>query len=140
MSADVIAPGDGLTAEVASEIRARMGRDNVSRAELARRLKVEDSWVGKRLNGRTEIGLSDLQRIARALGVPVIDLLPRSERDAVTLKFPQPSPDFYDPLPAAPRHVASRSPMASTYPTGHRPSNRPNGPRRPVLSRPPMAR
>jgi transcriptional regulator with XRE-family HTH domain len=80
MSTQQIAEADGLTAHVASEIRAMMGRLNVNRAELARRLGVEDSWVGKRLNGRTEISLSDFDRIARALNVGIVDLLPRDAR------------------------------------------------------------
>lgn len=57
-----------------------MGRLNVNRAELSRRLRVEDSWVGKRLNGRTEISLSDFQKIADALDVDIHDLLPRDRR------------------------------------------------------------
>lgn len=80
MSIQQIAEAGGLTAHVASEIRAMMGRLNVNRAELARRLNVEDSWVGKRLNGRTEISLSDFERIARALRVGIVDLLPRDVR------------------------------------------------------------
>lgn len=131
MSVDVIVPGDGLTAEVASEIRARMGRDNVTRAELARRLKVEDSWVGKRLNGRTEIGLSDLQRIARALNVAVVDLLPATAKGGAStptyaydeaVESLAPEPVLVGAAPA-PRRPAS--PLARTYPAGGRPPGHP---------------
>jgi len=66
-----------------------MGFYNVSKAELARRLGVEDSWVGKRVNGQTEIGMSDAFRIAAALEVNVVDLLPQSQRrEKVTASFP----------------------------------------------------
>ena len=83
MSTDALAPATGLTAGVASEIRAQLGRQSISRSELARRLDVDDTWVGKRLNGRTEISLTDLERIARVLSVTVVDLFPRDRR-AVT--------------------------------------------------------
>jgi len=88
MTPQQVASPDGLTAHVASEIRATMGRLNVKRAELARRIGVEDSWVGKRLNGRTEISLTDLDRIATALGVGIVDLLPRDRRQQVTGWYP----------------------------------------------------
>src|SRR5688572_5078834 len=77
-----------IAADVAAEIRAQMGRQNVNRAELARWLNVEDSWVGKWFNGRTEIGVSDLGRIAHALGLRIVDLLPRAER-GLTGDYPQ---------------------------------------------------
>lgn len=88
MSTQQLATPDGLTAHVASEIRAMMGRLNVNRAELARRLSVEDSWVGKRLSGRTKIDLDDFGKIAEALGVGVVDLLPRDRRQA-TNEYPE---------------------------------------------------
>lgn len=78
---------EALAADIAAEIRSVMGRLNVNKAELSRRLGVEDSWVGKRLNCRTEIGVTDLGRIARALGVNVVDLLPRSQRTTVTPQY-----------------------------------------------------
>jgi len=102
MSTQQIAEADGLTAHVASEIRAMMGRLNVNRAELARRLGVEDSWVGKRLNGRTEISLSDFDRIARALNVGIVDLLPRDARQPTLTLASEPTVTGRTPWPEHP--------------------------------------
>ncbi|ROO51037.1 helix-turn-helix protein [Micromonospora sp. Llam0] len=65
-----------LTDLVAEEIRALQGRRRVSGRELARRLGETPSWVNYRLTGVTPINLNDLERIATALGVTVVDLLP----------------------------------------------------------------
>lgn len=71
-------PATGLTAYVAGRIRAYLGWHSISKSELARRLGVDDTWVGKRLNGRTEITLADLDRIATACHVAPTIFLPRS--------------------------------------------------------------
>lgn len=67
-----------LTVQVAEEIRALLARRDMSRSELARRLGVSAMWVSDRLRGQTPIGLDDLERMARILGVEPVDLLPRS--------------------------------------------------------------
>lgn len=89
MKTEQLASPDGLTAHVASEIRAWMARKRLTRTELARRLEVDDTWVGKRLNGRTEIGLTDLEKIADVLDVEIIDLLPPAKRrgDQATVRY-----------------------------------------------------
>lgn len=61
---------------VAANVRAELGRQNMSRAELARRLDVAEMWLSRRLTGRTPITVEDLGRIATALGVPAGSLLP----------------------------------------------------------------
>ena len=133
MSAEVAeAKTAGITPDVAAEIRSYMGRRDVSRAELARRLGVENSWIGKRLNGQTEIGVPDLYRIARALGVNMVDLLPREERE-VTVRYPYEPVTVREPLPL-PRPAATRSPLGTTRPPAGRP---PNGP---LQGRPSSAR
>lgn len=65
-----------LTSLVAAEIRAWMGRLDVRQSELARRMGENDQWMSTRLKGRTPIDLNELQRIAHALGLSVLDLLP----------------------------------------------------------------
>lgn len=65
-----------LTTLVAAEIRAWMGRLDVRQSELARRMGEKDQWMSMRLKGRTPIDLNELQRIATALGLGVLDLLP----------------------------------------------------------------
>jgi transcriptional regulator with XRE-family HTH domain len=67
---------DTLSARVAEEIRAMLGRKRVTGRELSRRLSVSQPWVSQRLTGHQEIGLNDLERIAAALDVEVADLLP----------------------------------------------------------------
>lgn len=69
-----------LTDLVAEEIRALLARRRMSGRELARQLGESPSWVNFRLTGHTPVGLNDLQRIAEALGVGVLDLLPQSMR------------------------------------------------------------
>jgi len=66
-----------LSATVAGEIRALMGRREINKTEMARRLAVSDMWIGRRLKGRQDFTLDDLQRIAAVLGVGVSDLLPK---------------------------------------------------------------
>lgn len=65
-----------LSAYVAQEIRAYMGRKDINKTELARRLGVSDMWVGRRLRGQLPIDLDDLVRIAAALKIDIVDLLP----------------------------------------------------------------
>jgi transcriptional regulator with XRE-family HTH domain len=66
-----------LTTLVAAEIRAWLGRLDLRPAELARRLGENDQWMSSRLKGRTPINVNDLQRVADALGLSVVDLLPQ---------------------------------------------------------------
>jgi transcriptional regulator with XRE-family HTH domain len=69
-----------LSAHAAEEIRALMGRRDINKTELARRLGVSDMWVGRRLRGKLPIDIDDLQRIAVVLGVVAGDLLPKEAR------------------------------------------------------------
>jgi len=98
--AEAEAPPVGLTAYVAGEIRAYLGRHSISKSELARRLGVDDTWVGKRLNGRTEITLTDLEKVAAALRTQPTVFLPRDW--GLIASSPERQP--IDPL--APRIVA----------------------------------
>jgi transcriptional regulator with XRE-family HTH domain len=56
---------------VAAEIRAELGRQRISQADLARRLGVSRPWVSRRLNGDTALTIGDIATIADNLGVPV---------------------------------------------------------------------
>jgi DNA-binding Xre family transcriptional regulator len=69
-----------LSGYVAAEIRAVLARRRVTGRDLAAQLQVSRSWVSYRLTGTTAIDLNDLERIAKALGVEIIDLLPRPAR------------------------------------------------------------
>jgi len=59
-----------------------MARLDVAPPELARRLDEQSLWVVRRMRRRVPISLSDLDRIAAALEIPVADFLPASERVA----------------------------------------------------------
>jgi transcriptional regulator with XRE-family HTH domain len=76
MTVEMSAPAVGLTAYAAAEIRAYLGRHSISKAELARRLSENETWVGKRLNSRIDLTLTDLERIATALRTSPTTFLP----------------------------------------------------------------
>lgn len=119
MSIDVTRPERPLSELVAEEIRAMLGRRRVSGRELARRLNVSSSWVNYRLTGAQPIDVNDLQRIAVALDVTVLDLLPRDVRSQATVT--QPEQDFRE--------------VTRTRPPGH-----PAGSTRPPTARRPQRR
>lgn len=74
-----------LTARALAEIRAELGRQDITRRDLANRLGVERMWVYNRLSGETPLRISDVEQIAAALGVPVHQLIPAPA--------PEPAPD-----------------------------------------------
>lgn len=65
-----------LRLHVAGEIRAHLGRQQMSGAKLAQAIDRSEMYVSRRLNGRTSFDLDDLEKIANVLGVAVSDLLP----------------------------------------------------------------
>jgi transcriptional regulator with XRE-family HTH domain len=105
------APPVGLSAYVAGEIRAYLGRHSISKSELGRRVGKDDTWIGKRLNGRTDISLTDVEIIAAACGVAPATFLPRESGD--TRRYP------VDPL--APRIVKKVDDQSQTV---RKPTNR----------------
>jgi transcriptional regulator with XRE-family HTH domain len=124
-----------LTESVAEEIRVALARRRMRQSHLARQLGTSDQWLSIRLRGIQPIDLNDLQRIAAALGVSVVDLIPAGERDAagepidrkvrnlVRLSAAQPSGQR--------RPIENRPPGRSTNP------GKSASPRRPVRMRPP---
>lgn len=71
-----------LTERAAAEIRAELGRRNMTRLELSKLLGVERMWVYYRLSGETPLKVDDVELIANALGVPLAQLLPAAEPTA----------------------------------------------------------
>lgn len=68
-------PGN-LTQRVASEIRAEMGRRQISQADLGLILGIHRTQIGKRLKGEElSFTTAELDKIAETLGVPVDRLL-----------------------------------------------------------------
>lgn len=70
---------DRLRHHVAEEIRALLGRRQMSGAKLARAIDQSEMYVSRRLRGETAFDLDDLERIADVLGVTVADLLPSAK-------------------------------------------------------------
>lgn len=70
---------------VAEEVRALLGRRQMSGAKLAAAIDRSEMYVSRRLRGETAFDLDDLERIARVLGVHVAELLPsRVSADTLT--------------------------------------------------------
>jgi transcriptional regulator with XRE-family HTH domain len=67
---------------VAAQIRAEMGRQQISASALARILDVDDTWVGRRIRGKSAITIDDLEKFAKALDVPALSFMPAAERVA----------------------------------------------------------
>lgn len=122
MSIDVTVsgtPGTTLTERIAEEIRAWLGRRDMSRAELARQLGVSKMWVSYRLNGAQPIDVNDLAAIARVLKVSVVMLIPEPDRSAIAP---------YLPLTEEPTSNPHRPP--DNRPNGHPSAHRQPGIRR----------
>lgn len=75
-----------LSEALVSEIKAEMGRQDVSSRELARRIGSNPQFVSSRLDGgnprtgeRVAINIRDLVDIARALGLTEVELLQRAQ-------------------------------------------------------------
>lgn len=62
-------------ARVAAEIRAEMGRQNLSQQQLAARMGQAQPWVSRRIKGNASLDLDDLDAFAAALNVPLHRLL-----------------------------------------------------------------
>lgn len=76
MTNTVIAPQESASALVAREIRAELGRQQMSNRRLAELIGRSAMWIHRRLStGDTELTFNDAQLIAGALGVPVRQLL-----------------------------------------------------------------
>lgn len=64
---------------IAEEIRVALTRQRTSQRQFAAKLGVSPAWLNYRLTGVQEIGVNDLNRIAKALGMTVFDLMPPAE-------------------------------------------------------------
>jgi len=77
-----------LADRVAEEIRSLMGRRRISGRQLAEAAGIPKSTASRWIAGVTEMGLNDLERVAYALGVSVVDLLPADAREAQPVPLP----------------------------------------------------
>lgn len=81
MSIETTEVKNDLSDAVAAEIRAWMGRLSIRQSQLARHLGENEQWLSTRLRGLTPLSMNDAGRIARALGLRAVDLLPQRERE-----------------------------------------------------------
>ncbi len=117
MSIDATAQAPALSRRVAEEIRVAMVRRGISGAGLARSLGVSQAWISYRLTGVQPIDLNDLERIARALQVEIVDLLPRAVAEVPrTLGYAEThaSRSLIRPVDNRPRSRAGRPGPASS--------------------------
>ncbi|MET8908353.1 helix-turn-helix transcriptional regulator [Micromonospora sp. NPDC004551] len=73
---------ENLTRAVASEIRAEMARREMTQQALAPLIGMSQQALSRRLRGEHPFDTAELERVANALGVPVAEFLPASERVA----------------------------------------------------------
>lgn len=128
MSTDVT-PSTMLKASVAEEIRALLGRRNMSKLQLAQRIDRSHTYMWRRLSGEVAFDLDDLERIADVFGVKVGDLVPRRYYKGDTETF---LPRHVTPRTMRPRPTigASRRPADGRPPGRPTTSSRPDGLRR----------
>ena len=111
---------------VAEEIRVLLTRRRMSQRQLAQALNVSPAWLNYRLTGVQAIDLNDLQRIARALDVPVNALLPATfrpnDRSGVSPVQATPTPRTAATRPKGRPANASTRPQSSGPPTRRRPA------------------
>jgi transcriptional regulator with XRE-family HTH domain len=129
MSSDVVARTP-LQDAVAEEIRSVLARKRMSASHLARLMGVTQPYLWRRMAGETSFDLTDLERIAAALDVPVLQLLPARERNAaVTYRY-------QSELEVTPvRTTSRRSRYAPDRPIDNRPTGRPTNNGRPQFRR-----
>jgi transcriptional regulator with XRE-family HTH domain len=65
-----------LTDHVVTEIRAEMARQRVTQRQLASVVGVSQVQISKRLSGRIQFDVAELEKVASVLGVPVTNFLP----------------------------------------------------------------
>lgn len=94
MSTHVVAPSGGAPSQlIAREIRAELGRQQLTARRFAMKLGVSYMWVTRRLNsGEVEMTVEDVQLMSEALGVPperfVSAWLPRLDSNQKPTGYP----------------------------------------------------
>ncbi len=79
-----------LPGRVAAEIRAELGRQKLSQAELARRLGKTEMYVSRRLADGTSLDLGDVLAIAALLDVEPAALLTTENPTEISTAFVSP--------------------------------------------------
>lgn len=66
---------DALGERVRLRLRIEMAKRQLNTTQLAALAGVSDMWVSRRLRGKTELHLGDLEKLAKALGISADTLL-----------------------------------------------------------------
>jgi len=67
-----------LSRAAAGNLRAHLARVELTERDAAARIGVDPHWLHRRLHGRGNISLDDVERIAEALNIPISDILATS--------------------------------------------------------------
>jgi len=70
----------GFARRVAAEVRASLARNGMGRADLGRILEISAPTAAGRWSGSQPYSLDELERLALALEVPILSLLPEVEQ------------------------------------------------------------
>jgi transcriptional regulator with XRE-family HTH domain len=114
---------DTLSVQVADEIRVALVRRRMSARRLAEDIGLSQSAMSARLTGVTPIDLDELERIARALDVPITDLLPREVAEQLNRRLElaadqlTPAPGYATPTLANPPPMYQLAEHATRRPT-----------------------
>lgn len=123
-----------LTMQVASEIRALMARRGMTAVQLGRLLGYSHPWVSERLRGERSISVADLEKIAEALEVQVLDLFPRTQARSTDEAL---ATIGLDQFTLARRLTRRQRRVTGEYPQVRPPVGRPDGRPDPVAPRRP---
>ena len=118
MASDTARRAGELHRGVAEEIGVLLFRRRMTALDLARRLGLSQSAMSRRMVGDQPFDLDEIQRIAEALGVPVVDLLPRSargDRANVSVGSPGHAPALAS-FPGVPFVPLPQGPLADSHP------------------------
>lgn len=69
---------------VASEVRAEMARQRKSQRWVAEQMGVSQVYLSRRLSGRVDLGITDVERIAAVLAIPFDRLMQNGEPTPAT--------------------------------------------------------
>jgi transcriptional regulator with XRE-family HTH domain len=88
MTVDVRESVTTLNHYTASEIRAEMGRQQLSGRKLAERMGRSPNWVSLKTSGASGLGVDDLEAVAKALGLLPDELIRRARTARAGLSEP----------------------------------------------------
>lgn len=71
---------EGITANVAAEVRAEMARQRRSQRSVADALGVSQTYIWRRLTGDVSFDIAELSAVADFLGVPMGQFIERREQ------------------------------------------------------------